>query len=340
MPPTRRLSAPTVAPSRPFIRARRLRATAALRRLAQETRWDASRLVYPLFVHDPERAAAVDPDLPALTRRGLDATVAEARRAHRLGIPAVLLFGVPDRKTADGHGAHDPHGIVPRTVQALKQQLPSLLVITDVCLCGYTTHGHCGLVRGGTVDNDRTLPVLARMAVTHARAGADLVAPSAMMDHQVAALRGALDVAGFDGTGILAYSAKFASAYYGPFREAADSAPAFGDRRSYQMAAPNAREAIREIATDVAEGADIVMVKPAQPYLDVLARARPDCPAPLAAFQVSGEYAQIRAAARHHFLDEKAAIQESLTGIFRAGADLAISYFAPEAAGLARESRE
>lgn len=306
-------------------RPRRLRSRATLRDLVAETRTSSARLVQPLFVAG---AATAVPHLPAMARRDVDATVAEVGRLVAAGLGAVLLFGIPGSKSDDGRGAWSPRGPVPRSIRALRAAHPDLTIVADVCLCEYTRHGHCGVLAGDRVDNDRTLPLLGRAAVAYAEAGADLVAPSAMMDHQVAAVRSALDAAGHDHVGILAYAAKFASAFYGPFRDAAGSAPAFGDRRGYQMDPRNAREALRELRTDAEEGADILMVKPALPYLDVLARARAELDLPLAAFQVSGEYAMIRAAADAGWVEEGAAVEESLTAIARAGADVILTYFA------------
>jgi porphobilinogen synthase len=322
-----------------FQRLRRLRGTEAIRRLVRETRLSPEDFVYPLFVVHGTGVRNEIPSMPGQHQLSLDQLPAEAQELRSLGIGAVLLFGIPASKDEEGSEAYAADGIVQRAVRALKQAAPDLLVITDVCLCEYTSHGHCGIVREGEVDNDATLPLLARTAISHAQAGADMVAPSAMMDGQVAAIRQALDEAGFGQTPIMAYSAKYASAFYGPFREAAESAPQFGDRRGYQMDPPNAREALREIESDIAEGADIVMVKPALAYLDVLARARQrlDLPAgrhgvPLAAYNVSGEYAMIKAAAANGWLDERGVALEVLTAIKRAGADVIITYHAKEAA--------
>lgn len=318
-------------------RFRRLRRTPALRDWTAEARVVPGQLVLPIFVRAAKGAPQPIPSLPGIERYSVEDAADLAARATDEGIGAVLFFGLPRAKDAKGSEALSPDGVVPRAVRATKEVAPEAIVVTDVCLCAYTTHGHCGVLRGDSVDNDATLPLLARMAVAHARAGADLVAPSAMMDHQVAALRAALDSAGQEETAILAYAAKFASAFYGPFREAADSAPSSGDRRGYQMDVRNAREALQEIAADLDEGADIAMVKPALPALDVLARARARFDSPLAAYQVSGEYAMIKAAAARGWLDERAAVEESVHAIRRAGADLVVTYFARDVARWQRE---
>jgi porphobilinogen synthase len=272
--------------------------------------------------------------MPGVFQLSINHAVAEARRAHGLGVPAVLLFGIPDQKDEAASGAYDPEGIVQLATRAIKDAVPELIVITDVCLCEYTSHGHCGVVEKGTgeVMNDVSLELLARTASSHAEAGADVVAPSDMMDGRVAAIRSELDNEGFQNTPILAYAAKYASAFYGPFREAAESAPAFGDRRSYQMDPANAREALLEVELDVEEGADIVMVKPALPYLDVVRRVREATNLPVAAYSVSGEYAMIKAAAQNGWLDEKSSVLEALTGVRRAGADIIVTYHAPDVA--------
>jgi len=314
----------------PAERLRRFRRTAGLRDLARETRVSVSDLVFPLFVV-PGRGIVEDLEsMPGQQRFSVDSLAREAETVAGLRVPAVLLFGVPEEKDDAGSGAYDEHGIVPEAIRAIRQAAPDLVIITDVCLCSYTTHGHCGIVRDGQVDNDASLELLARTAVTHAAAGADIVAPSAMMDGQVAALRAALDAAGLTDTAILSYAAKFASAFYGPFRDAAESAPLFGDRQGYQMPPANAREALRELARDVAEGADALMVKPALPYLDVLRQARDRWEHPLAAYQVSGEYASLKAAAANGWLDDDRAMDETLTAIKRAGADFIITYFAKD----------
>ena len=313
-------------------RLRRLRRTEALRRLVRETRLSPEGFVYPLFVVGGSGVRNAIASMPGQHQLSLDQLPAEAQELRALGIPAVLLFGIPSTKDEQGSGAYAADGIVQEAVRALKQADAELLVITDVCLCEYTSHGHCGVVKDGEVDNDATLPLLARTALSQAQAGADMVAPSAMMDGQVAAIRQALDEGGFPHIPIMAYAAKYASAFYGPFREAAESAPQFGDRRGYQMDPPNAREALREIEADIAEGADIVMVKPVLAYLDVLARARERFDLPLAAYNVSGEYAMIKAAAANGWLDERRVTLEVLTAIKRAGADIIITYHAKEAA--------
>ncbi len=315
-----------------FVRTRRLRQSEGLRQLARETRLAPADFVYPLFVmHGRDTRREIDA-MPGQFQLTVDLLPREAGELQRLGIPAVLLFGLPASKDDLGSEAYAEEGVVQQAIRALKAAAPDLIVITDVCLCEYTSHGHCGVVRQGAVDNDATLELLARTAVSHARAGADMVAPSDMMDGRVAAIREALDREGFAHVPIMAYAAKYASAFYGPFRVAAESAPQFGDRRGYQMDPPNAREALREIAIDIDEGADIVMVKPALAYLDVLARARERFDHPLAAYNVSGEYAMVKAAARQGWVEEQRAILEILTAIKRAGADIIISYHAKEAA--------
>jgi porphobilinogen synthase len=317
----------------PVTRLRRFRRTAPLRALVRETRLDLADLVYPLFVCPGEGVEAPLEGLPGIARRSVDALAEEAARVHGLGIGAVLLFGIPEEKDEAGSSAYDEDGIVQRALRAVRERAPELVLVTDVCLCEYTSHGHCGLVQDGEVLNDVSLELLARTAVSHAEAGADAVAPSDMMDGRVGAIRAALDAEGFERTPIVAYSAKYASAFYGPFREAADSAPAFGDRRSYQMDPPNVREALRECALDLEEGADAIMVKPALPYLDVIAAARERFNAPLFAYNVSGEYAMVKAAAARGWLDERQAALETLTAIKRAGADVIVTYWAKEAAG-------
>jgi len=315
----------------PDTRLRRLRRTAALRDLVRETELTPGRLIAPLFV-----ASAPSPveSMPGVSRLSISGAVAAAARLQALGVPGVMLFGIPDHKDAEGSGAWDEEGAVQLAAQAIKSAHPEMLVMTDVCLCEYTDHGHCGIVRDdGSVDNDASLELLARTALSHARAGADVVAPSDMMDGRVGAIRSELDAEGFAELPILAYAAKFASAYYGPFREAAGSAPAFGDRRSYQMDPANLREALRETELDIAEGADIVMVKPALAYLDVIAAVRAMTRLPLAAYNVSGEYAMVKAAVAAGAFDERAIVLETLTSIRRAGADMIITYHAEEAAG-------
>lgn len=316
----------------PIIRPRRLRRSSALRALVRETRVAPQDLIAPLFVRPGRGIRDPIASLPGQARLTVDEVTNEAASLREAGITAVLLFGLPEAKDALGSGAYDEAGIVQRAVRALHAADPDLVIMTDVCLCEYTTHGHCGVVRDGVVDNDATCDLLARTAVSLAESGADVVAPSAMMDGQVAAIRAALDAAGQAGVAIMGYSAKYASAWYGPFRDAAGSAPQFGDRRGYQMDPANAREAEREIALDLAEGADLVMVKPALAYLDVIHRVRPSVPVPLAAYNVSGEYAMVKAAAAAGWIDERAAVLEILTAIRRAGADLIITYHAREAA--------
>jgi porphobilinogen synthase len=317
----------------PFARTRRLRGSEALRDLVRETRLSPQDFVYPLFVAHGEGVREEIASMPGQYHLSLDQLAREAEELRLLGIPAVLLFGLPAAKDEVGSEGYDPDGIVQQAVRTLKRAARGLAVITDVCMCEYTSHGHCGIVTpDGDVDNDATLPLLARTAVTHAQAGADLVAPSDMMDGRVAAIRAALDEAGFTQTPIMSYAAKQASAFYGPFRVAAESAPQFGDRRGYQMDPANAREALREIETDIGEGADIVMVKPALPNLDIIARARERFDVPLAAYNVSGEYAMLKAASAAGYLDERLATLETLTAIKRAGAGIIITYHAKEAA--------
>ncbi len=318
----------------PVFRPRRLRESALLRKMVRETRLDVDDLIYPLFAVHGRGIREPIASMPGQSRLSLDELVKEAKDAAGMGIPAVFLFGVPKGKDPRGSEAYAEDGIVQQAVRAVKDTIPDLLVITDVCLCQYMSHGHCGVVEDGRVKNDPTLDLLARTAVSHVEAGADIVAPSDMMDGRVAAIREALDEGGFQEAPIMAYSAKYASSFYGPFREAAESAPQFGDRRSYQMDPANAVEALREVGLDVDEGADIVMVKPALPYLDVIARVKGEFALPLAAYSVSGEYAMIKAAGRLGWLDEERAMMEALIAIRRAGADLVITYFAKDAARL------
>jgi porphobilinogen synthase len=319
--------------SYPQTRLRRLRRSEALRSMVRETRLSRSDLILPCFVVEGSGVREPVASMPGVHLHSVDQLVLEAKSVADVGVPAVILFGIPARKDARGSGADAADGVVQRAVAALKREVPGLVVITDVCLCEYTDHGHCGIVEGAHVVNDASVERLAAAALSHARAGADIVAPSDMMDGRVAAIRGQLDAHGFEDVAILAYAAKFASAYYGPFREAAESAPAFGDRRSYQMDPPNRREALREMRLDLEEGADVLMVKPALPYLDVLVEARRAFEAPLAAYQVSGEYAMIRAAAERGWLDGERALEEALIAIKRAGADWILSYAAKEIAG-------
>jgi porphobilinogen synthase len=317
----------------PTTRLRRLRATAPLRALVRETQLSASDLVLPLFVEAGLTGRTPIEAMPGVDRLSISQAVHEAGAAHQLGIPAVLLFGIPAHKDAEGTGAYDDEGIIQLASRAIKEAHPDLLVLTDVCLCEYTDHGHCGLLtQTGAVDNDPSVELIARTAVSHARAGADAVAPSDMMDGRVGAIRAALDEEGFTDTPIIAYSAKYASAFYGPFREAAGSTPAFGDRRGYQMDPANADEAVREALQDVEEGADVVMVKPALPYLDIVRTVKESSRMPVAAYNVSGEYAMVKVAAAAGLLDERAAVLEALTAIRRAGADIVITYHAKDAA--------
>ena len=316
----------------PAYRPRRLRQSPALRRLVAETRLSVEQLVLPLFARFGRKLRRPIEAMPGVFQLSPDELVHEAARAHALGVPAVLLFGIPDRKDAKASGAYAKNGIVQQTVRLLKKELPSLLVITDVCLCEYMEHGHCGIVADGKILNDPTLKLLARTAVSHAEAGADMVAPSDMMDGRVAVIRAELDKHGFLDTPIMSYAAKFASAFYGPFREAAESAPKFGDRRSYQMDAGNANEALREVAMDIQEGADIVMVKPALAYLDLIHRVKTEFGYLTAAYSVSAEYAMIKAAAAKGWIDERAVTLEALLAMRRAGADILITYAATEVA--------
>ena len=318
----------------PRNRMRRLRTSDAMRRLVAETQLHPNDFVYPIFVSELATKREPIASMPGIDNLPLGDVAAEARRIYGLGIPAVLLFGTPKYKDATGSSSVQDDGIVQRAVAAIKQAVPELVVITDVCLCEYTDHGHCGIIAEGRsgkdVDNDATLDILAQQAISHARAGADMVAPSDMMDGRVGRIRSALDEVGFESVAIMAYSAKFCSAFYGPFREAVDSAPQFGDRRTYQMDPPNAREALREIELDIEEGADIVMVKPALAYLDIISKARAEFDVPLAAYNVSGEYTLAKMAGRSGSFDEQRLIMEMLTAIKRAGADIIISYHAPQ----------
>jgi porphobilinogen synthase len=323
----------------PIYRPRRLRDKALLRKMVRETALSTDDLIYPLFVVHGRGVRQPIAPMPGQHRLSVDEAAREAKDAAALGIPAVLLFGIPEDKDPRGSEAYADEGIVQQATRAIKDTVPDLLVVTDVCLCEYTSHGHCGVVEEGRVKNDPTLELLARTAVSHAEAGADLVAPSDMMDGRVAAIREALDEASFSETPIMAYSAKYASSFYGPFREAAGSTPQFGDRRSYQMDPANVVEALREVALDIDEGADIVMVKPALPYLDVISRVKAEFGLPLAAYSVSGEYAMIRAAGTLGWLDEERAMLEALVSIRRAGADLVITYFAKDAARLLDSGR-
>jgi len=325
----------------PAYRPRRLRQLPALRRLVSETQLSAAQLVLPLFVRAGRKVRRPIAAMPGVFQLSPDELVRDATQAHELGVPAVLLFGIPDTKDAKASGAYAANGIAQQAVRRLKKELPGLLVITDVCLCAYMEHGHCGIVHrdktGGRILNDPTLKLLARTAASHVEAGADIVAPSDMMDGRVRVIREQLDRLGFDDTPIMSYAAKFASAFYGPFREAAESAPKFGDRRSYQMDPANAAEALREVALDIQEGADIVMVKPALAYLDILYRVKTEFGYPTAAYAVSGEYAMIKAAAAKGWIDERAVTLESLLAMRRAGADILITYAAVDAARWLKE---
>ena len=312
-------------------RPRRLRISETLRKMVAETRLTPENLIWPAFVVEGKNVTEPIPSMPGVCRYSSDVMAGQARQAFGEGIPAVLLFGVPQKKDEIASGAYDDNGLVQNAVRRIKDTVPELVVVTDVCLCAYTDHGHCGVVdKNGRILNDPSLELLSSMALSHARAGADIVAPSDMMDGRVGAIRHTLEDDGLSDVAILSYAAKYASCFYGPFRDAAQSAPAFGDRKTYQMDCPNVREAIKEVALDIEEGADMVMVKPALPYLDVISRIRESFVVPLAAYQVSGEYGMIQAAVEKGWLDKKRAINESLTAIRRAGADLIITYFARE----------
>jgi len=324
-------------PGFPVIRPRRLRQSAALRALVAETHLNVSQLILPLFARSGRKIRHPIKSMPGVFQLSPDEIVREAASAHAAGIPAVLLFGIPDNKDDRASGAYAKNGIVQQVTRLLKNELPSLLVVTDVCLCEYMAHGHCGIVQNGKILNDVSLDLLARTAVSHAAAGADIVAPSDMMDGRVRAIRTGLDEAGLEDTPIMSYAAKFASAFYGPFRDAAESAPKFGDRRSYQMDAANAREALRETALDVSEGADIVMVKPALAYLDIIRQVKTEFGLPTAAYSVSGEYSMIKSAAAQGWIDERAVTLESLLAMRRAGADILITYSAKDVASWLKE---
>ena len=329
----------SLSPVFPVVRPRRLRQSPALRRLVRETRLNAEQLILPFFARSGKKLRKPFGSMPGVHQLSVDEVVRDAVEAYSLGVPAVLLFGIPDRKDSKASGAYAKNGIVQQTVRALKKELPELLVVTDVCLCEYMSHGHCGLVSGhGEILNDPSLKLLAQTAVSHAEAGADIIAPSDMMDGRVGAIRQALDGAGFQNTPIMAYAAKFASAFYGPFRDAAESAPHFGDRRSYQMDAANAEEALREVALDIQEGADIVMVKPALAYLDIIHRVKTEFRLPTAAYHVSAEYSMVKAAAANGWIDEKAVMLESLLAMRRAGADILITYAARDVARWLKEA--
>ncbi|MBI4768807.1 MAG: porphobilinogen synthase [Deltaproteobacteria bacterium] len=322
----------------PDYRPRRLRRNESFRRMIRETTLSVNNLIYPMFVVFGKGIRRPIASMPGIFQLSIDELIKEAREILSLRIPAIMLFGIPDKKDEKASGAYDPNGVIQRAMKTLKDKVPELMVIGDVCLCEYMSHGHCGIIQGGEVDNDATLELLARTALAQAKAGADMVAPSDMMDGRVAEIRQALDENGFEQTPIMVYSAKYASAFYGPFREAAESAPKFGDRKGYQMDPANFREAIREVTLDVEEGADIIMVKPALPYLDVICRVREEFDLPVAAYNVSGEYAMIKAAAKQGWLDENQVMMESLLSIRRAGADLILTYFAKEAAALLKAS--
>jgi len=317
----------------PTVRLRRTRQNEKMRGLIRETHLNVEQLIYPVFIAEGIDSPHEIPSMPGIVQWPLKQIGREVERVAELGIPAVLLFGIPNEKDEMGSQAYASEGIIQQSIRAIKKVSPETLVITDVCLCEYTSHGHCGVIRNGDVQNDESLELLARMALSHVEAGADIVAPSDMMDGRVGAIRHVLDEHGFKGTPIMAYSAKFASGFYGPFREAAGSAPQFGDRRSYQMDPANGREALREVALDIEEGADIVMVKPALSYLDVIRQVRDRFDLPVAAYNVSGEYSMIKAAAQNGWIDEQRIVLEVLTAIRRAGADMIITYFAPEVAG-------
>ncbi|MGH7941450.1 MAG: porphobilinogen synthase [Limisphaerales bacterium] len=316
----------------PVSRPRRLRSSPALRKLVSETRLNASQLVLPLFARLGSKVRREIHAMPGVFQLSPDETLREAERAHKLGIPAILIFGIPDRKDDKASGAYAKNGVVQQTVRLLKKELPALLVITDVCLCEYMRHGHCGVVSGGKILNDPTLKILARTALSHAEAGADIIAPSDMMDGRIGFIRAALDKEGLDEIPIMSYAVKFASAFYGPFREAAESTPQFGDRRSYQMDAGNANEALREAALDIREGADILIIKPALACLDIIFRVKQEFGCPTAAYAVSAEYAMIKAAASKGWIDERAVMLESLLAMRRAGADIIITYAARDVA--------
>ena len=317
-----------------FRRFRRLRMTEPFRSMVRETELSVKDLIYPLFVVPGTRVRKEVPSMPGVFQCSIDELVKESATVHKLGIPAVILFGIPQQKDELGTEAYDEAGIVQMAIRSLKKELPGLMVITDVCLCEYTSHGHCGIVRGNEIVNDESIELLAKEALTHAQAGADMVAPSDMFDGRVQAIRRSLDENGFQNTPIMSYAAKYASGFYGPFRDAAQSTPAFGDRRSHQMDPANSNEALREVEQDIAEGADIVMVKPALPYLDIIRRVKDQFGMPTAAYNVSGEYSMVKAAGQKGWIDEERVMMEILTGIKRAGADLILTYFAKDAAKL------
>ncbi len=323
----------------PAARLRRLRMTETLRSMVRETRLAPEDFIYPLFVVPGSNVKKEVSSMPGVYQMSVDAIVRECADVHAMGIPAVIFFGIPEAKDDVGSGAYDDHGVVQQALRAVKKEVPALYLITDVCLCEYTSHGHCGIVRGDEIVNDESVELLVREALSHAGAGADMVAPSDMFDGRVGAIRRALDGQGFPNVPVMSYAAKYASGFYGPFREAAESTPKFGDRRSHQMDPANSDEALREVAQDVAEGADIVMVKPAMPYLDVLYRVKQRFGMPTAAYNVSGEYAMVKAAARMGWIDEERVMMEMLTAIKRAGADLILTYFAKAATNVLRGKR-
>ena len=318
----------------PIYRPRRMRSNENIRRMVRETKLSPDDFIYPLFVTHGKGVKKEISSMPGNYQQSVDNLVKDCDEVKNLGIPAVILFGIPEHKDEAGSEAYSDDGIVQRAIHAIKNKTPELIVITDVCLCEYTSHGHCGVIKSGRIENDATLELLAREALSHAKAGADMVAPSDMMDGRVGAIRKALDSGGFEDTPVMAYAAKYASSFYGPFREAAESTPQFGDRRSYQMDPPNSREALREVALDIEEGADIVMVKPALPYLDIIYQVKQQFNLPVAAYNVSGEFSMIKAAAQLGWIDGERAMMESLTSIKRAGADLILTYFAKEAARI------
>lgn len=323
----------------PSLRLRRLRQTSGLRTLVRETVLSPSDFVYPMFITPGSGIRHEIPSMPGIFRQSVDKAIEEISEAKKLGLQSFLLFGIPEAKDPIGSGAYDERGVIQQALREIKKKVDGITLITDVCMCEYTSHGHCGIVEGGAVDNDKTLPLLAAIALSHARAGADIIAPSDMMDGRVKAIRQELDANGFPHVPIMSYSAKYASAFYGPFRDAAESTPQFGDRRGYQMDPPNAREAMREIALDIEEGADIIMVKPALAYLDVIRTARDRFDHPIAAYNVSGEYSMVKAASIAGWIDEGRAVLEILTGIKRAGADIIITYHAKDAARLLSQSQ-
>ncbi|WP_434577267.1 porphobilinogen synthase [Thermoanaerobacterium thermosaccharolyticum] len=313
-------------------RPRRLRANEVIRRMVKETSISVDDLIYPMFVVPGENIKEEISAMPGVYRYSVDKLINEVKEVYDLRIPAVLLFGIPSKKDELGSEAYDENGIIQRAVKSIKESIPQMIVITDVCMCEYTSHGHCGIVRDGYVQNDETVSYITKIALSHVKAGADIVAPSDMMDGRIKAIRNILDENGYVNTPIISYSAKYASSFYGPFREAANSAPQFGDRKSYQMDPANSDEALREISLDIDEGADIIMVKPALPYLDIIRRAKDTFNVPIAAYNVSGEYSMIKAASQMGYIDEKSTVLESLTGIKRAGADIIITYFAKDVA--------